>query len=323
MNCNNCGTLNNETSKFCIKCGQSLDSTLTNNVEVPMQNQQPMQQTEQPQMQTVEQPMQQTVQTQVQNVQQPMQQPIQSQMQNAQQPMQQTVQNINNVQGNTKISFMGYFILMLAVILKPFTTFKEELNKFSSFKNSTILSLMVSGIATIINLFTTMWNAVRVKDYGWLSTDTSTKWVWSNLKELKYIEIIGKNFLIYLGIILAIAAVYYIASLIIKKQPNFSRLLGISVLSVVPMLICSLILSPLLGMIWIKLSMPITIIGAVYSILLIYEGMNNEVLVDGNTKYYFNLICMSILGIGLYYLYTKMFVSSVSSELNNILDMFG
>ena len=288
MNCNNCGTLNNETSKFCIKCGQSLGSALTNNVKVPMQNQQTiMEQSAQQPMQSMntqqmQQPVQQPMQSMnTQQMQQPVQQPIQQVVQQTfQQPVQQTTQNVNNIQVDTKVSFMGYFILMLAVILKPFTTFKEELNKLSSFKNSAILSLIVSGIATIINLFTTMWNAVRVKDFSWGSTDTTTKWVWENLKELKYIEIIGKNFIIYLGIILVIAAVYYITSLIMKKQPNFSKLLGISVLSVVPVLICSLVLSPLLGMIWIKLSMPVTIIGAVYSVLLIYEGMNNEVLIS-------------------------------------------
>ena len=76
MNCSNCGTLNDVNSKFCIKCGQSLNSIQTNNVEVPIQNQQII--NEQP----VQQPVQQSVQ---QSVQQPVQQSVQ-------QPVQQSVQ---------------------------------------------------------------------------------------------------------------------------------------------------------------------------------------------------------------------------------------
>jgi hypothetical protein len=69
--------------------------------------------------------------------------------------------------------------------------------------------------------------------------------------------------------------------------------------------------------------MPITLIGAIYTIVLIYEGMNNEVLVEGNAKYYFNLVCLSILGIAAYYLYMKLFMSSISGGLEDIMDLFG
>ena len=33
MNCPNCGTFNNEGFKFCIKCGNSLETTTPNVVE--------------------------------------------------------------------------------------------------------------------------------------------------------------------------------------------------------------------------------------------------------------------------------------------------
>ena len=111
--------------------------------------------------------------------------------------------------------------------------------------------------------------------------------------------------------------------MIVKKQTNFSRLLGIAAIAVAPMLVCSLVLSPLLALIWTKLAMPITLIGAIYTVVLVYEGMNNEVLVEGNAKYYFNLVCLSILGIAAYYLYMKLFMSSISGGLEDIMDLFG
>lgn len=296
MNCQKCGTLNNSNSKFCIKCGQSL------------------------------------VDTQVQNVQEPNEMPSQEAL-NSNDLSQKDVKAFNVSTLNTnftsnksettvKVSFMGYFFIILSVIIKPFKAFKEELNKFNSFKNSAILSLIVSGVATLINLITTMFNTVRTKNFDWSTGNYKTIWIWENLKELNYLELIGKNFLIYLGIILGIAIVYYVASLIVKKQTNFSKLLGISALSITPMLICSLILSPLLSLIWSELAMPIILVGMVYTIIILYETVNSELLLEGNAKYYFNLICFSIFGITLYYLFIKVFISSVTSGLDDILNMF-
>ena len=219
----------------------------------------------------------------------------------------------------TKVSIMECFSIILAVILKPFTALQEKLNKFNELKNSAILALVVSVVATLINLIKTMLNEVIVKKLDWLSGRYETTWVWENLKEIDYLEVVGKNFLIYLGVIVAISVVYYIASLIIKKEAKFSRLLGISAIAVAPMLICSLILSPLLSLIWNKLTIPIIIVGAIYTIILLYEGINNEVLLKDNTKYYFNLICFSILGIALYYLYIKVLMTSIYGSI----DIFG
>jgi len=301
MNCSNCGNLNNTGSKFCIRCGQSLEVT-----QVPVEES----------VQTTETSFQEVTSQPINNT------PIQSEN-NFQANVAPSQPVYTNNAPAEKVSFTGYFFIILAVILKPFTAFKEELNKFNSFKNSAIISLILSGGATLINLLTTMLNSVMVKQYDFSVGDYKTTWVFENLKKLDYLELIGKNFLIYLGIIVAIAVVYYIASLIIKKQPNFSRLLAISVIAVAPILVCSLILSPLLALIWAELAMPITLIGAIYTIVIIYEGMNNEVLVEGNAKYYFNLVCLSILGIVAYYLYMKLFMTSISDGFGDIMDLFG
>lgn len=223
---------------------------------------------------------------------------------------------------NEKISFGDYFSIVLEVILKPFTTFKEKLGKFSVFKNSAILALIISGITTIISLLSSMFNVIRVKSFDWSSGDYKTTWVWDNLQELNYIEIIGKNFLICLGVIFAIAVVYYIASLIVKKEVNFSRLVAVSTLAIVPVLVCSLILSPLVSLIWIQLAAPVVIIGFIYTFVLIYEGMNSEIEVKENMKYYFNLACLSVLLIAGYYLCVNLILSSITSEFSDLLNLF-
>lgn len=301
MNCQNCGTLNNIGSKFCIKCGKSLNEG---------------------------QPIQSMPGSSYQEV---LNEPINKTLnQNSSQNFDTISQPMNNLSNTStsgaKVSFMSYFFIILAVILKPFTAFKEELNKFNGFKNSIILSLIISVGATLINLISSMLSVVRVKSFDWASGGYKTNWIWENLKNLDYLKIIGKNFLIYLGIIVAIAVVYYLGSLIIKKQTNFSRLLGISALAIIPLLICSLILAPLLSLIWVGLKIPVIIIGVVYTVIIIYEVINNEILLEGNVKYYFNLVCLSILGIVAYYLCIKVFMSSITGELdglNNIMNMFG
>lgn len=303
MNCSNCGHLNNANSKFCIKCGQSL---LNTQPDVPSMEQQ---------VSPVQEP---TINNTVnQNSYGVQSNTVSSQTMN--------VAPRNNVP-SVKVSIMEYFFIILSVILKPFTAFKEELHKFNGFKNSIILSVIVSGIATIVNLLSTMLSVVRVKSFDWSTNEVTTSWVWDNLKELKYIEIIGKNFLIYLGVILAIAVVYYLVSLIAKKQVNFSRLLCISSVSVTPLLICYLVLSPLLTLIWSELTTPVIIIGAIYTLVLIYDGMNSEIVLEGNMKYYFNLICLSVLGLAAYYVGKELLISSITDglgDLDDFMNMFG
>lgn len=290
MICPRCSTQNIDGSKFCIKCGNNL-SDMTIDQTFVTQNQDNLSNSvqmnySQPQQTSYSQP--------------------------------QPSQTINYNNSMNKMSVSEYFFIILAVILKPYTAFKQELHKFDGFKNSAILTLMVSFIATLITLIKTMINAVRVTSY-W---SKETKWVWENLKNINYTKVIGTNFLLYLGIIVAIACVYYIGSLIAKKQPNFSRLLGISAMAVVPMIVCFVIISPLLSTIYAPLGIGATIVGGVYTVIIIYEIMNNEIKLEGNAKLYFNLICMSILAIAGYYLYMKFFMSSTTNDIKNILDMF-
>ena len=298
MICSNCGSFNTEGTNFCVECGQSI---------TPIQNNNNLQQT--------------TVETT--NVTTPIQTQVNytNTIQNAGIGVNQ-IPNPEVKNSNVSLSFSEYFFIILAVILKPFTSLKEELGKFDNFKNSFIMSIIISAIATLVKLVTTMYSTVRVKNYNWSSGDNESTWVWENLKELDYLQLIGKTFLIFLGVILVIAAVYYIASLIIKKQPNFSKLLCISTVSLVPMLMCYLVISPLLSLIWLELAVPTIIIGAIYTIVLLYEGMNNEVGVEGNEKYYFNLVCLSLLAIAGYYFYSRLIIGNVTSELEDLTNFF-
>ena len=116
MNCKNCGTLNEPGSRFCVGCGQVIES---NEVSQPV----------------VQQPV---VESQIQ-------QTIQPQMQ---QPIQPTIKN--NV--GESVAFKDYFTLMLNGFIKPGTTIKEKLGKYNIFKNSIILTVIISAFCLDIFL---------------------------------------------------------------------------------------------------------------------------------------------------------------------------
>lgn len=334
MICSKCGTQNVENSKFCIKCGNNLNQNLSQNNFQNLNQQlynidaQSVQQTNSIVNNQTSNASNNFANSYNESVQQEQNFNYDNTMSSINQSttitqaINQNSVKINSNLENDKMSFNTCLFVILAVILKPFTAFKEELNKFNTFKNSLLVSLIVSGVATVVTLLKTMYSAVRVSSYSW-GSETTKSWVWRNLKEINYIKTIGTNILVYLGIILAIAVVYYLASLIVKKQVNFSKFLGISALSIVPFVVCYLVVAPLLSMIYAPLNMAITIIGIVYTIILVYETMNAEIALSGNVKYYFNLICLSILSISAYYLFMKLFSSSVSNGINNILNQFG
>lgn len=222
----------------------------------------------------------------------------------------------NNLKPKVKVSVINYFSLIIAIILKPFTTLKEELKKLDEFKKSLNFAMFVSLAATIISLIKKMLDVVIVTNTNWFTGSTTTIWIWANLRGINYISVIGRSFLLYIGLMFAVAVVYYIGSLVVKKEVNFSRLLAIATASITPLLLSLLLLSPLLSIIYAPLGGIVTIIGGVYTLIIMYEMMNSEIPLNGDLKFYFNLICLSLLALTSYYIYMK-------SITNSILGLFG
>lgn len=302
MTCPNCGTFNNDGFKFCIKCGNSLE-TSTPNVAKSVANEEVL--TEQPvevvSTQSVEAtpaPVQPTINT--------YQQPLQ--------PQQPT--NIDN----SPINFIKYII---SFVIKPFETYKNEEGKLANTKTGLILSGIVAGTMMIINLLTSMISAVFVKSLDYSTFEYKTKLDFARLKDLDYLSLIGKNLLIYICIIAAITVVYYLASLVVKKSTNFIKTLSISASSLIPYVIMGMLVSPILGKIWAPLSIVATIVGAVYSIIIFVMLISDNIKFDKkDLSAYFHLACMTILGTAGYYAYMKLFTSGLTDQLGSYLDMF-
>lgn len=240
-----------------------------------------------------------------------------------QQPVytQTTTQQSINSSSNVSTAPLNYLMYIIAVLIKPFKNFKDEETKLNNTKHSFILALIISGTMTIINLIKTIFLTVRVASYSWTKGYTYS-WEWDNLKNIKWLEVVGKNFLIYVGIILAVALVFYLGSLIVKKELSFVKSLSIALIAIIPVVIGAMIISPLVEKIWNPLSVVFTVVSGTYSLIILYELMNDKLKLDEDIKIYFNVVCLGILAVAGYYVYMKLLISSVTDGLNGLLDLF-
>lgn len=210
---------------------------------------------------------------------------------------------------------MDYIKYLFGSFLKPFDTYKNNESTLGDFKNSSILALIVVGIMTVISLLSTMLSAVRHKSYF----SGKVTWNWDNLGDVEYFKTIGLDLLIYVGIIAAIAGVYYLASLVIKKNAKFSNLVGAATTAIVPFAVCSLLVSPILSMIYSPLGAAITIVGFIYTLVTLIELANEIVVIDNkNTRIYYHLVCLStVIIVGGFVAY-KVLVNSILGGLGDL-----
>lgn len=296
MICPNCGMDNIQGSSFCVKCGNKLNTeNVNNNFQQQVQD--------------------------VNNVQ------ANNQVGNpfVQNTMQQNnyVNNVNVVTNTNKA--MNFFMYILMILIKPFKTFKEEEEKLTDTKNSLILSGIVVGLMLVINLIKSMITTVFTKKMDYTTFKLKTVIDFSNLKNLDWLDLLGKHLLIYAGIILAIAVVYYLASLVFKKNGNFIKLLSISATSLIPFTLVGMFASFVLGKIWSPLYIVCVIVSLIYSVLILVSLINKQFEFENNdTKIYFHLICLGVLAVAGYYLYMKYFVlGTISSKVSDVLDLLG
>jgi len=280
MNCNNCGTTNNFGANFCIRCGESLLS-----------------------QQVVNQPVGQSVQSSQmgQFHEQQAAQPVQSQVQSIQQPV------MMNNEKNGNVQSLKFFKYIVAILLNPFQTFKSEETKLCVPKNSIILTLIVLGIITLKKFIDGVLSVVRVRNF-WTR---QTSWQWENIQNIDF-GLIGKYLLIYAVIILSITVVYYLASLVVKKNIDFFKMLSITSSAMVPYIVFSMVLAPFIVEMSLFLYIVTSIIGTIYSLLIIFEFVNDSIKLNKkDNMIYLNLICISVLlsiGIWIYFKYTLLWL---------------
>lgn len=333
VNCPICGAINMANTRFCIKCGNPMHIQNANPTPLTTSNQPAFNNsvTQNP----IEKEFNQarynqvssqgnanpTYQATFQGSAQPTYKEASSQVnsqpthnQSAMQSNAQPVYSQSTIQ--TDSGSLNYFKYILNAFLKPFDTFKNEEKKLSVFKNSAILVGIIVVALTVLNLISTMITTVRVTSL-WTK---EVKWVWENLKYIKYFKIIAQNLLVYSGVLLSISGIYTLASLVIKKSTSFVKLLSATATSFIPLAVASAILSPILSLIYSPLGLIITIVGFIYSLIILLELFNDLINIENkNTRIYFHLVCLSVVLIGGGFIAYKVILGSFTGGLGSLL----
>jgi len=293
MICNKCGNQIPNGMKFCTNCGEPavLTQVTPNTVDTPVQT-------------TVNTNKQQTVEPQT----------IQNTV---------TTQPINkqNIKQNNK----GMIQTILFSLIRPVSNFKESEAELSSTSNSAILTGIISAIIMVLNLVISVATTLFTKStetcfMGYCVGEDLT--LAEKFKTIEWWPLVWQYIVIPAGIIFLIAVVYYIVSLIFKKNTKFGKTLGISALSITPALVGIIVLAPLLGIIWTPLSIIVSGGTLIYSISILIVLYYKEFNFDDDDKYIlFNLISVFIIIIVGYLIINQIIQQSISG-LGNLNSLF-
>lgn len=228
--------------------------------------------------------------------------------------------NINNLYNtNSNPINKTLFKTILNTIIKPVSITKEELSIFDDFKASGITAVLITVLATIIFLIKTIIDVVRIPGYG----DKKYTWDWDMLKYFDFFKYLGTMLLVFAGIIVLLAGTYYVASIIIKKKTKFQKLLALCAISILPVIITTTILSPILTKIYLPLGLITSGAGIIYTIVILFEHVNKELSLDDDKKVYVNLASLAAFILIAYFVATKIMSSIIGTDITIMSDIFG
>lgn len=289
MICKICGKENENNSKFCIYCGGSLADNTP--VVEPIQN-------------VPVQPVEPTVQ--------PVQEPVMVP------PVANPVQTVSPVKKES--SFVkDYFSKLKNYLLKPLDSINEE----DDIKTVGIFGGIFVVLMVVVNLLMTMISSLKQTSYDFWTGKTTTSFNFENLGDLDYVSLIFKNLLIYAVVILAVAGIFYIGTLIIKKEVKLPKLLNIVFVTVIPYFLGSVVAGSILGLIYSPLATIVNIVAIIYSICIFAYLTNKTVQLDGMKCVLYNSACYATIILITYFVIVKFITSTISGITSGIPDIFG
>lgn len=210
---------------------------------------------------------------------------------------------------------LGCLMFILNVLLKPVSTVKAKIKNFSNVKNTGILLGVVSLGRMIIGLLSSMISVIFVKKVNYFSGDTKLEVAFDNLKELNYFDLTIKAFFSYVIVMLALAGIYYIVAMVMKKSANYFKLVAISSVAFVPTILAGLV-SVIFAYIYAPLAVFVVCAAAFYSFLTFVNAMDDELDIDdSNLKVYFHTICFTVVIIVTFYVTKESLDTSLTSFL--------
>lgn len=283
MICPNCGNENNESSSFCVKCGANLKEVKKEEVKEEVSN------------------------TENSTV-------VEKSTVN------ETPKNVDTPKKSS--GTFNYIKFIIAFLTAPFKGFKDNEDYLSDTKNSLIISGGMAVIMMLINLITSMINAIFAKTFDYSTFSYKTKVDFGRLGDLDYGSLIFKNLLIYAGIIAVIAVVYFLFAMLFKKKANYIKLLSSTAISLLPTVLGSMFIAPILGKIWSPLAVVVSVASITYTIAILITLINDQVkLEDKNCTIYYHALSITVLLTAGYYILINVLLSGITKGASNILNM--
>ena len=268
MICPKCGQENNEGSTFCIKCGTNLKVQEFKNEEV-----------------SEEAPVEATPAVSAPEA--PVAQPVAEAPAPAVEPTAPAAPAASAAPAQPKTGF-NVFAYIIAAFLKPLKSFGKEKDKLSTPKDGFIFGGIVVLAMTIGNY---LKNAI-IYVHAYESLDA--------LGEMDYVDLLLKKLLIYAVIVFGIAGVMYLVKLVVKKEANYLKHLAIVGTSLISYVLVGMLLSTILGLIWNHLRTIVYELAVIYTIINMYELINDDLQLEGGKRIYVNLILFGAIFIIFY-----------------------
>lgn len=218
-----------------------------------------------------------------------------------------------------KFDFVGILKTILSMFLglfyKPLKTYEKNEEKGNDLVTSLVFAGVVSAVMMIVNF------VVQIIIYAVRDSIEIYPWVRNTIG----------NLLIYAAIIFGVAAVYFIASLIINKKVTYQKSLFASSYALMAFFAVTLLPAQLFGLATTWLFYIFAGASALYTLEILDNIFGKLIVLDGEKKLFFNLITKSIVAAPLVYIIVQSaLVLTVSATVdiatavvNTFSDIFG
>ncbi len=199
---------------------------------------------------------------------------------------------------------MEVFQLVKESIINPIESSENITKKFNTTQKTLILTLIMSAVMMVVHLITAMVSAVLVPKCDFWTGTCKTVVDFNQLGKVDYVNEIFRYFLLFTVFIAAIVVIYYVLALVFKKSIEFMDVLRLVLLALVPFIASTMIVGPLLGLIYSPLYLFILFAGSLYSFAIISINIEDKLKFKNKTNFiFYALSAITLIYVLQYYLF--------------------
>lgn len=219
------------------------------------------------------------------------------------------------VQNKKEFDFVEMFKVLGKGFMKPMETIEEDKKEYRVPAKAFTLGGIVTAVTMILYFFSRILQTIFMKN---------AKPSLDYLEGFKCFKTLGVGFLIAAGFILVVASVYYLASLVVKKDSHYGELVFVGTIAVLPLVLAITIVAPILSYIWEPLKTAVMLIAFIYSLLIVVVPVSKTAtLAKEDHKIYFHLVCLSIICVVCYFVYVNLIDVTILKQIaNSMTDIF-